>query len=343
MSYYRAIANIFAKEELKILQSAIWGKRVLKIQENEMGLVFNVGNRSREQPHLRAIGSGSSVTGSHADDIIFDDVITLADRLSQKERQRTKIFVSEVAANVLNPGGRLIFLGTKWHKDDAWVDIEKYTNIRKYKLSDGSINMTQQEISEKKQRIAPLLWNANYELNADDMETLIFREPQFGVFPLDEWKRHRVIMHIDASYGGSDTTAVTIKAGQHIIGFLFDKIQDKMDFVCGLWNRYKVSEGFCEENADKGYLAAEFNRLNLGFSSYFESQNKANKIMTHLYKEWRYLVWDYETSEEYMQQIINWEIDAKGDDAPDSAATICRIDSTTSSNVSSDTLRILYG
>ena len=51
--------------------------------------------------------------------------------------------------------------------------------------------------------------------------------------------------------------------------------------------------------------------------------NKYVKITTHLYKHWKSIYW-FDTDPEYLNQILDYTEDAEHDDAPDSAASLCR-------------------
>jgi hypothetical protein len=342
-SVCKTIGKILEMDIVRSIAYELWGKNLEIIQNNRHGLVLNIGDKTPDKPHLRAFGIGTAITGAHADDIVFDDIVTLDDRISHSERERTKLYVAEVVTNVLDVGGASLFLGTKWHAKDVWSDVERYTEIRKHRLSDGAFTMTAEEIAEKQKRITPLLWNANYELTADDMANQVFKNPRFGVFLPDEWKRQSVIMHIDASYGGEDSTAVTIKAGCYMQGWLFRSVQEQTGAIKAIWDKYRVRMGYCETNADKGYLAKVLNEAGMRFTTYFEAENKKIKIMTYLYMEWSELVWDAATDAEYLEQILDWTEEARHDDAPDSAATICRLYGARGKDMSEQTRKLLYG
>ena len=49
------------------------------------------------------------------------------------------------------------------------------------------------------------------------------------------------------------------------------------------------------------------------------------KISTFLRKWWDRIVWLEGTDQEYLNQILSYTEDAEHDDAPDSAACVCRI------------------
>jgi hypothetical protein len=126
-------------------------------------------------------------------------------------------------------------------------------------------------------------------------------------------------------------------------GWLFRNVQEQTGVIKALWEKYRVRAGYCETNADKGYLAKVLNEAGMRFITYFEQENKKIKIMTHLYREWGELVWDESTTAEYLEQILDWSEEAAHDDAPDSAATACRLYDERSVSISEGTRAALFG
>ena len=82
---------------------------------------------------------------------------------------------------------------------------------------------------------------------------------------------------------------------------------------------------YCETNADKGYLARELRRLGLPVRPYTERENKFMKISTFLRKWWPNVRLLEGTDRAYVDQILDYTDAARHDDAPDSAACVCRI------------------
>lgn len=138
------------------------------------------------------------------------------------------------------------------------------------------------------------------------------------------------IAHIDAAYGGSDGSALTCahkvkdkiymfgKLRQQHIDTLFDSFMaDMSDLRC--------SPVYMERNADKGFAAREFIRKGQPASIYDEHENKFKKIATYLRKWWPNIIFLKGTDKKYIEQIMAYNESAEHDDAPDSAASICRL------------------
>ena len=149
-------------------------------------------------------------------------------------------------------------------------------------------------------------------------------------FTSDETKLHNGIAHVDASYGGSDFTAFTCgrKVGDKI--YLYGKLWNRhvdtvVDFISQKTHELRCSPIYMETNADKGYLGREFQRNGEQTRMYNEYQNKFFKIATFLRKWWPNIVFLEGTDRAYISQILSYTEAAEHDDAPDSAACVCRI------------------
>ena len=138
------------------------------------------------------------------------------------------------------------------------------------------------------------------------------------------------VAHLDAAYGGKDANALTLgkRSGDTIClyGRLFPGHADTaMHAILAECRRFSCAPLFCETNADRGYLAREFSRLGLPARGYHERENKYVKISAYLRKWWKNIVFLSGTDEAYLAQILDYSETAEHDDAPDSAASLCRL------------------
>lgn len=148
-------------------------------------------------------------------------------------------------------------------------------------------------------------------------------------FTDDRSKIYDGIAHIDAAYGGTDGTAFTCahkvddklylfgKLRQQHIDTLFDTFMNDMDEL-------RCSPLYMERNADKGFAGREFYRKGQQVRLYDEHENKFKKIATYLRKWWPNIIFIQGTDKRYIEQIMAYNEGAEHDDAPDSAAVVCR-------------------
>jgi hypothetical protein len=308
-SVLRAIAKLFERAGVPLAEST---SHRLKLADNDS--ISPMAN-------ISAFGMGDSVTGVHADIIIADDIITVRDKVSEAERRSTLEFVNEFFRLRKTPKSRIIITGTRWHKEDAWRRIEQFAPPVLYPadkcpwLDAGAL---QKENS-------PQDWALNYLLEYPQDSDSVFKQAQYADFPLDAWKHERVIMHIDAAYTlreGSDTTALTILSGNHVLGRLWKGAYfNHTGEFADLFQKYHCCAVYCEDN-DRGLLARDLEAAGLSVKTYHESRNKANKISSILKPSvWEALRFAPETDDGYLAQILDWTYNSGGhDDAPDSLA-----------------------
>lgn len=139
------------------------------------------------------------------------------------------------------------------------------------------------------------------------------------------------IAHIDAAYGGSDFTAMTcgvLEFRTHTL-YLYGRlwqghVDNVLPEILAEADRLRCAPVYCEDNGDKGYLEKQITGMQRWASSYTEHQNKFIKIATYLRKWWPRIVFLQGTDPEYINQIMDYTEHAEHDDAPDSAACVCR-------------------
>lgn len=137
------------------------------------------------------------------------------------------------------------------------------------------------------------------------------------------------IAHIDAAYGGKDGSALTCarKDGDKL--YMFGRLRNKhidtlMDFYSNETRRLRCSPILMERNADKGFVGKELRRIGDSVKLYDEHMNKYLKIATYLRKWWSNIIFLEGTDKAFIEQILAYTEQAEHDDAPDSAACICR-------------------
>lgn len=319
---------------LQDIAFCLWGKELQKTSTQSQ-INTNLVSFDRGVDQLLGLGIGGSLTGKHAGRIFTDDIVNTNDRISQAERNRTKLVYQELQ-NVKNRGGRIGNTGTPWHKEDAFMLMPKPEICDCY--SSGLIS--KERLQEIRKSMTPSLFSANYELKHIADENALFTTPKYTN---DVEKIKNGVCHIDAGYDGEDYTAFTIIKRDGDVGYAFGKIWRKHIDKC-LEEIFLIRENlmagriYLETNADKGYLGRYMNEVAkemyaskkiqspvVSVCNYHEKMNKDIKIKTHLYKNWHSLYWIEDTDPQYISQILDYTEDAEHDDAPDSAASLCRV------------------
>ena len=85
------------------------------------------------EPNLMALGAGSSsCTGLHADLIVLDDVTDFDIARSEVQSERLDTWFKTALFPVLQPGGRIVALGTRYSFNDLWgtlIDMDYNTRV----------------------------------------------------------------------------------------------------------------------------------------------------------------------------------------------------------------------
>ncbi len=323
------IKQYFATEGIQALFRYAHGFVPKLRQKKENSLIFNFKKSITKEGNIDAYGVDGSLTGNHYDKILCDDFVTLKDRISRAERERTKQGIMEIQTNIIDPGKQCMFVGTPWHKDDSWKIVPDPIKFDVHKTG----ILTPADIANKQAKTTKVLYACNYLLEHIVSDAAIFADPVYETWVLD---CEKVVAHIDAKYEGDCTGALTImglrKDGKiQGIGFIFEEtVKEKIDWILDKCSKYRVKEIYNETNPDKGYTADEIKKrarerqISLRVFTYAERTNKHIKIVSYLKNYWTQLSWAPETQDEYMVQVTDYAEGQKPDDAPDSAASLLR-------------------
>ena len=316
------VRKILLQPQTTYLTQCIYDVGLRLVTDNSYEIKTNLSVDARGTAQLLGAGIGGSLTGKHFDIIFTDDIVNIKDRTSKAERERTRYIYQELQ-NIKNPGGRIFNTGTPWHRDDAFELMPEPEMWDCY--STGMLD--EDQLSVLRKSMSPSLFAANYELRHIAAEDALFATPPR--FTDDVSLLQDGIAHIDAAYGGEDYTAFTCgkRVGDtlYMYGQMwhshFDTVLDKIITDC---RRLKCGPIMCESNADKNFLAKEIMRDGYKARPYTEHENKYLKIAEYLRKWWGNIVWLEGTDRDYLAQIMDYTEDAEHDDAPDSAAVVCR-------------------
>ena len=318
------VSKILRSDIFQDLVKGLYGQELQMSEESMTHLSTNLWTSPMGAPQLLGLGIKSSITGKHSWYVITDDICNKDDRESRAERERTKRQYDELQ-NIRNKGGRIINLGTPWHKEDVF---SRMPNIHRYDCYQTGL-ITKEQLDKLRQSMAPSLFAANYELKHIASSEVIFETaPRF----MDDAQLLRDgVSHVDAAYGGGDYTAFTCGKRDwdndviYLYGRIWHEAVDKViDIIASETERLMCVPLKCEKNGDKGFVAEEFMKRGVYATTYTEKMNKFIKITTYLKKWWPKIIFLEGTDPEYIDQILNYTENAEHDDAPDSAACVCR-------------------
>ena len=318
----RMVTKILKSQVLIDICAIMHGTNLVLTEESQDHISTSLWTSPMGASQLRGIGIKSSITGKHSEIVITDDICNVSDRISKAERDRTKLQYQELQ-NIRNRGGRIINLGTKWHKDDVFTLMD---NIHIYDYKRTGL-ISDEQLQKIKDSMTASLFACNYELKIVADEDVIFTTPQTGAEPALVEQGE---CHVDAAFYGEDYTAFTIMKKHDGKYYVYGKcwrkhVEDCYGEIMQDYERFMCRRVSMETNADKGMVGKELRNMGFCVSLYAEKMNKYLKIVTYLKAIWKDVIFIEGTDVEYINQICDFNENCEHDDAPDSCASLARI------------------
>lgn len=96
-----------------------WGERAFIVRRDT----------SEKDPTVSAAGFMGRIISKRADIIIMDDIIDLERSRTEKQREKVVDWFANVVYPILAPEGRIIIVGTRWHKEDFYSKVATERNF----------------------------------------------------------------------------------------------------------------------------------------------------------------------------------------------------------------------
>jgi len=319
----KMIEGIMAMPAIKALFQSIHKMQIKAVIKREGKLVYNFKATQTPEGNVNAHGLDASLTGKHYDKILADDFVTLRDRLSMAEREKTKEILREIVTNIIDPGHYVMFTGTPWHRLDGWTAVPATPLM--YPVSATGL-LSPAEIAEKKRTTTPFLYAANYDLDLTENTDAMFKEPRWGKW---DYLLPGCQMQLDAAFDGDHfcaLTALTPKGDEYQgRGWLYGgNVKDWIPEIVRLYKTHRVKVLHIETNPDKGYTADALKRHGLNVRTYWEDWNKHHKITSFGYEIWPKILWDEDTDMEYLSMSMDYSQGQEPDDSIDSLSSLAR-------------------
>ena len=84
--------------------------------------------RGIRDPSIMAAGMGKTLTGFHCDVAVCDDIVTDENAFTKTERDKVKRWAS-LLVSILNPGGIVKAVGTRYHPDDLYEEMSSMCEV----------------------------------------------------------------------------------------------------------------------------------------------------------------------------------------------------------------------
>jgi len=240
---------------------------------------FTVSKRTinKKEPTVSCAGIDVVKVGMHYDLIIADDLVS-QNNITTKEQMDKVIEFYKLALSLLEPKGKFILIGTRWHFNDLYnhvIENEKHKFnflIQGAYNKDGSLwfpqRLTKEFLDDQKQSQGSYIFSTQYLNSPVDDETAVFKKSSIKYYSIKErvympegydekkpvytLKDMNVYMSIDPAiskrktgdFTGITVTAVDPESRKFVLHARKYKVQPKemIDEIFNLWELYQPNE-----------------------------------------------------------------------------------------------------
>ena len=244
----------------------IWGDPTVGAKEWSQDKTRLAGNAMRD-PTITAAGIDNNLVGGHYDLIIMDDVVNRANIATQEQIEKV-IQRYKDSLDLLEVGGQLIVIGTRWHDQDlyGWIMDPSLEIVHSYEVMvksayEGNLvtgeeftslwpeKFTREELRTRLREEGWAHFSAQYMNNPVPEENATFKKTWFQYFEPGDMKgkllnKFLVIDPALSTAKDADYTAMVI-VGQDEYGILYI-----LDIVRGRFSPHDIIEkmiGFARE------------------------------------------------------------------------------------------------
>lgn len=125
--------------------------------ENQIDVKDPSRSYATKEPTVTAMGIDGNLVSQHYDIIILDDVVNRANTNSKDQIDKIKLAYKDIL-DLLEPGGELIVIGTRWHYSDLYGSILGGTGVDDENLGNNFIKFTRQVADKGDIDKGKLLW-----------------------------------------------------------------------------------------------------------------------------------------------------------------------------------------
>lgn len=176
---------------------------------------INLSCRTRplKEPSIDVAGIGVTKNGMHYDLIIGDDFHSELNTKEKEQIDKVKEYF-KLLFSLLEPGGCMAIVGTRWDDDDLYqMIIDDYQEMfnfitRSAESEDGDLfypsRLNRQVLDSFRKIQGPYLYSCQYLNNPVDSETAEFKQSNFKYITRDEAKNVQMNLYglVDPSYKG---------------------------------------------------------------------------------------------------------------------------------------------
>lgn len=170
-----------------------YGNYVSKFGWREDSIVVSQRTKNLKEPTVSCAGVEVVKVGMHYDLIIMDDLVSDLNTGTREQMDKVKDFY-RLALSLLEPNGKIIVIGTRWHYDDLYAHLMENESHRFNKYIRGAYNpdgslwfpqrLTKEFLDDQRLSQRGYIFACQYLNNPIDDEEAIFKKSWIKYFSL---------------------------------------------------------------------------------------------------------------------------------------------------------------
>ena len=166
-------------------------------------------------------GADTATTGLHPDIIIMDDMVSERNVTTKEQIEKVKQHY-KLAFSLLEPGGLLIIIGTRYHMNDLYNDVLQDLSYNTYYkpaiLDDGSYffptRLGDARLQELRRTQGAYIFSSQYMLTPVNIDDAIFKDEWLNTYTEDDLrgKKLNTFLTIDPAISKKETADYTAMA-----------------------------------------------------------------------------------------------------------------------------------
>lgn len=187
-SFIRGIKTVMANPQyvqvfgdLKPKNPEIWSRNQLIVERSTL----------EKDPTFTALSVNTSIIGRRADEIICDDIIDETTANSEAERDNLYRWFTKELLTRLEPDGRILVIGTRWHFADIYAKLLEGDDYDIVKAPLGYRKLLELAINERNEALWPDKW---------PLERLLARKKEIGAIAFESQYQAHPIASLEAPF-----------------------------------------------------------------------------------------------------------------------------------------------
>jgi len=229
-------------------------KNASRWSENQIDVKEPGGSYATKEPTVTVMGVDGNLVSQHYDRIILDDVVGRSNTGTKDQIDKVKLAFKDML-DLLEPGGELIVIGTRWHYDDLYGAILGDNDNPDENLGNNFLTFVRQAVEGGDLEKGKILWPAKftrdklndlyiakgpYEFNCQyqntpiDDESATFKKSWFKYYNTDMLKGRnlRTVLAVDPAISLSKeadyTAMVVLSKDQFGYEYIRDIVREKL-------------------------------------------------------------------------------------------------------------------